>query len=77
MALLLHGHYLQMEILSEHYRIAWCHIQWLCLAGHGSAKQRLPASPPTPEVATCSVLFCIFYIRWRPIKASDELVGEL
>jgi hypothetical protein len=25
----------------------------------------------------CSVLFCIFYIRWRPIKASDELVGEL
>jgi hypothetical protein len=25
----------------------------------------------------CSVLFCKFYIRWRPIKASDELVGEL
>jgi hypothetical protein len=25
----------------------------------------------------CSVLFCIFYIRWRPIKASDELVGEM
>jgi hypothetical protein len=22
------------------------------------------------------ILFCVFYIRWRPIKASDELVGE-
>jgi hypothetical protein len=31
----------------------------------------------TQRTGDCSVLFCKFYIRWRPIKASDELVGEL
>jgi hypothetical protein len=37
------------------------------------------AAPPSPTgySHSCSVLFCKFYIRWRPIKASDELVGEL
>jgi hypothetical protein len=36
-----------------------------------------PARRLTNEANYCSVLFCKFYIRWRPIKASDdELVGE-
>jgi hypothetical protein len=41
---------------------------------------RVPLAGPLRvhvDQAFCSVLFCKFYIRWRPIKASDELVGEL
>jgi hypothetical protein len=38
---------------------------------------RCTSNTPSSVYPFCSVLFCIFYIRWRPIKASDELVGEL
>jgi hypothetical protein len=42
---------------------------------HSVPSSRLPLTINVLSVS--SVLFCIFYIRWRPIKASDELVGEM